>query len=355
METDRIYDKFVSNLPSVSFCFIFYCIFFLFITQDMCWGTLGTVRPFSNFHPDRDVAEIQAALETKDAVTLVSILTNRNNAQRQVIAKTFEETTQKDLAAGLKKALSGEVEALLLELLMPPVQYEAYRLQQAMAGLGTDEETLLEILCTRSRQQLQEISAAYQQMYNKGLEKELKGETSGDFAKLVVALLNKENVSGVVQRDIETGLKGHPSLPVFLFFQALSASLKGKKADAGPWIDILTSRDADHLNKVLMGLELESGQMVAQTVEKRFTGDFQLGLKVLVQCIQSPDAYLAKRLISTKTPIVQGIMVSHCEEDLLCIRAAYLKSTGTSLYTALQKQFKGEHLQALLAICRSED
>lgn len=33
------------------------------------------------------------------------------------------------------------------------------------------------------------------------------------------------------------------------FFQTLFATLKGKKADAGPWIDILTSRDPDHLNK----------------------------------------------------------------------------------------------------------
>lgn len=34
--------------------------------------------------------------------------------------------------------------------------------------------------------------------------------------------------------------------------------------------------------------------------------------------------------------IVQRIMVSHSEEDLLCIRAAFIKLTGTSLYTALQ-------------------
>lgn len=37
-----------------------------------------------------------------------------------------------------------------------------------------------------------------------------------------------------------------------------------------------------------------------------------------------------------QTSIVQQIMVSHSEEDLLCIRVAYLKLTGTSLYTALQ-------------------
>lgn len=310
-----------------------------FKSYEMCWGTLGTVRPFSNFHPDRDAMEIQAALEKKDVVTLVRILTNRTNAQRQVIANTFEEITQKDLAVGLKKALSGDLENLLLELLMPPLQHEAYRLQQAMVGLGSDEETLLEILCTRSGKQLREISAAYRQLYKKDLENELIGETSGDFAKLVVALLNKEDVACGVQRDIE----------------ALYASLNGKKAEAKPWIDILTSRDSDHLKKVLMGLELESGQMVDQTVEKRFSGDFRLGLKVLVQCIENPYAYLAKRLADTKTSIMQGIMVSHSEDDLLCIRAAYLKLTGTSLYTALQKQFKGNHLQALLAICRSED
>ncbi|XP_063755521.1 annexin A2 isoform X3 [Eleginops maclovinus] len=305
----------------------------------MCWGTLGTVRPFSNFHSDVDAMEIQKSLEKKDAGTLVRILTNRTNAQRQEIAKAFEELTQKDLAAALKKALSGELEDLLLELLMPPLQYEAYCLQQAMVGIGTDEETLLEILCTRSGMVLQEISAAYKEIYKKDLDKELKGESSGDFAKLLMALLNKEELAGGVQRDIE----------------ALSATLNGKKADAGPWIDILTSRDADHLNKVLMGLELDIGQMVDQALEKKFSGDIRLGLKVLVECIQSPEGYLAKRLATSKTPILQRIMVSHSEENLLCIRAAYLKLTGTSLYTALQKQFKGDHLQALLAICRSED
>ncbi|XP_034561255.1 annexin A2 [Notolabrus celidotus] len=174
-----------------------------FRSYEMCWGTLGTMRPFSNFHPNRDAIEIKAALEKKDAGTLVRILTNRDSAQRQVIAQTFEELTQKDLATGVKKAVAGDLESILLELLMHPLQYEAHRFQQAMAGLGTDEETLLEMLCTRSGKQLQEISAVYQQLYKKDLEKELKGETSGDFAKLVVALLNKESVAGSVQRDVQ--------------------------------------------------------------------------------------------------------------------------------------------------------
>ncbi|XP_049606591.1 annexin A2 isoform X2 [Syngnathus scovelli] len=305
----------------------------------MSWGTLGTVRPFSGFQPQRDVIQIQKAMEKKDAAPLVRILTNRNNAQRQHIAKIYKDTTQQNLLTGMKKVLSGDLEALMLELMMPPLQHEAYRLQQAMAGLGTDEETLLEILCTRSSKELRDISAAYKEMYKKDLEKEAKGETSGDFAKLIVALINKEDATGFVQKDIES----------------LLASLNEKKADAAPWIDILTSRDLTHLNKVLMGLELESGHMVIPVLEKKFSGDIRLGLTVLVECIQNPDMYLAKRLTGMKAPVVQGIMVSHSEEDLLSIRVAFLKMTGTSLYTTLQKHFKGYHLEALLAICRSED
>lgn len=48
----------------------------------------------------------------------------------------YSDSLYQDLAAGVKKALSGELEVLLLELLMPPPQYEAYRLQQAMAVSG---------------------------------------------------------------------------------------------------------------------------------------------------------------------------------------------------------------------------
>lgn len=46
-----------------------------------------------------------------------------------------------------------------------------------------------------------------------------------------------------------TSLLCHPISDCVLFFQALSATLNGKKTEVGPWIDILTSRDSDHLNK----------------------------------------------------------------------------------------------------------
>ncbi|XP_010862305.1 annexin A2 isoform X1 [Esox lucius] len=314
--------------------------------DEMSWGTLGTIRPFFNFNAERDAQDIQAALEQKgtvsmsnDAVTLVKILTNCDNAQRQIIAQTFKNMKGKELITGLKEAVSGELADLLSALVMTPLQFEAYRLMQAMEGIGTDEEGLLEILCTRSPQQLSKISAIYKEDYKKDLEEDLKGETSGHFAKLLVALLKKKVIVGEVQTDTEV----------------LSEAINKAKADPGPWITVLTSRDSDHLNQVFDNLESEKHEAVVEAIEKAFSGDLKLGLRTLVHCIRKPHLYLAQRLDTKKTAIVQGVMVSHSEEDLLCVRVAYLKQTGTTLYTALQRQFKGVHLQALLSICRSED
>ncbi|XP_036372210.1 annexin A2 [Megalops cyprinoides] len=310
--------------------------------DDMWWGTLGTVRPFPDFNEEKDALQIQDALKEKDVGTLVRILTNRTNAQRQSLVKAYHTLTKKDLAPALKKALSGDLESLLLGLLMLPGQFDAHRLRQAMQGLGTDEETLLEVLCTRSPHQLKDITATYKQEYGKDLEKDLISETSGDFTKLLQALLKKENSTGVVDKDTKD----------------LIDAVNGKKADVAVWIRILTTRDPDHLNKVLYRWEIETGKTMAQAVQQHFgdtSGDLQLGLRTLVSCIQNPSLYLAQRIHSMTGAVAQGILVSHSEEDLLSLRVEYRRLTGTSLYSTLQKANKGHLQEALLALCRSED
>uniref|UniRef100_A0A673JY96 Annexin A2-like n=1 Tax=Sinocyclocheilus rhinocerous TaxID=307959 RepID=A0A673JY96_9TELE len=298
------------------------------MSEGMWWGTLGSVRPFPNFRPERDVTVLHTALEKKDVSTIVRILTNRSNAQRRSLALAYKNFSQKELDASLKKVLSGDLQSLILGLMMIPEQFEAHRLRKAMEGAGTDEETLLEILCTRTPQQLSDIRAAYSQ--GRDLEKDLISESSGDFSKLIEALLKKENGPGIIDQDIAT----------------LSEELKNKKPAADIWIKILTTRNPDHLRIVLEKLEFEKGQTVEDALEGHFkgvlSGDLKKGLKTLGKtCLCAP--------------VVQGVMVAHSEEDLLRVRVAYLQSTGTSLYTALQKQFKGELQQGLLAICRAED
>lgn len=63
----------------------------------------------------------------------------------------------------LKSELSGKFEDLVLACMMPLDQYFAKELHNAMAGIGTKEETLIEILCNVDNAWIQAIKTAYQQ------------------------------------------------------------------------------------------------------------------------------------------------------------------------------------------------
>ena len=57
---------------------------------------------------------------------------------------------------------------------------------------GTDEDTIIEIICRRSHDQLLEIDNIYQQLYGRLLKDDIKDDLSGYFEKLILALFMNE-------------------------------------------------------------------------------------------------------------------------------------------------------------------
>lgn len=146
-----------------------------------------------------------------DEDKLIEIICGRNNEQRQEIQRQYKTHFGKDLIEDIKSETSGNFEKLLVGLLRPIVDYYCAELNDAMAGLGTDEEVLIEILCTLSNVEIHTIKNQYLRcklqpeydlgadsiksvsyifciVYGAHLESELKSETSGNFKRLLTSL-----------------------------------------------------------------------------------------------------------------------------------------------------------------------
>ena len=66
-----------------------------------------------------------------------------------------------DLVDDLKSELSGDFEKTVLALMMTPGEYLASEVKRAIKGLGTDEAVLVEVLCTRTNEEMTALKEAY--------------------------------------------------------------------------------------------------------------------------------------------------------------------------------------------------
>ncbi|XP_066479577.1 annexin A13 [Tiliqua scincoides] len=128
-----------------------------------------------------------------DELAFNDVLAKRNYMQLRATFEAYKRLTGKDIEEAIKSETSGDLEKAYLTLVRCARDCQAYFatcLYNSMKGVGTDEETLIRILVTRAEIDLQTIKEKFHQMYNKSLAEAIRSDTSGDFKKLLVALLH---------------------------------------------------------------------------------------------------------------------------------------------------------------------
>jgi len=243
-----------------------------------------TAPPPFNGEPDAEALyKAMKGLGTNDSV-LSNIFATRTRDQLQEIKKTFERKYGKTLESWVKGETSGHYEDLLLSLLHPKDDYDAELVKNAVKGLGTDDDELIETLCTRNNQELVAMKAAYQRLYHVDMEKDVRGDTRGDYKNLLLAVLaaNRPEAQPVNIEDAKRDA------------QRLYAAGEGRMGtDEKVFVEILTQRSLPQLHTIANCYGTIANHSLESGISKETSGNFKKAMLIL--CTPK-DEYFAHAL-----------------------------------------------------------
>ena len=282
-----------------------------------------------------------------DEQAIINICCSRNVQQRAEIRRVYKACYGKDLIDRLKSDLSGNFKDCVCGLFMTPPEYDAYCLYNAMKGIGTKEGVLIEIIATRNNIEIQQMKDAFRNMYNDSLEKWVSGDTSGNFKRLLIALLqaNRSNNMSPNMTQCQTDA------------QALYQAGEGRwGTDEATFIRIFAQRSPAELAMIDQCYTQLRGKGLLKAIDSEFSGDIKRLLNTIVNYLKDPAGYFASRIresvkgIGTCDSKLVRVIVSRCEVDLGNIVQAYRRIYGRDMLADVRDDTSGNYKKILTAL-----
>ncbi|XP_019860794.1 PREDICTED: annexin A7-like [Amphimedon queenslandica] len=308
-----------------------------------------TVRPAPNFDSEKDAEVLRKAMKGMgtDEKAIINVLVSRSNEQRQEIKKKFKLMYGKDLIKELKSELSGNFEDCVIALMESRVKYDVKCLRAAMKGLGTDESVLIEILCTRTNKEINDIVQEYKKEYGRNLEKDVVSETSGHFKRLLVSMCQgaREETATV---DMARATREANEL--------YQAGEKKWGTDESKFNQILALRSFPQLRATFQEYTKISQRDILNSIDREMSGDLKEGFKTVVMCVRNRPGYFAEKLYKsmkgagTDDSTLIRIVVTRSEIDMVEIKREFLNKYHKTLSKMIEGDTSGDYKQVLIGI-----
>ena len=140
------------------------------VLDELLPGFEGTIVEAEDFDVEADCNALHDAIDRvkMDTDAVIEILCNRCNTQRMDIRGNYMGLYGEDLYDVCKRIRRDDLRHVVKGLLCSPIEYDAKCIRKALRGIGSsDDDVLVEILCARPNQYIEDLKAKYEEMYER--------------------------------------------------------------------------------------------------------------------------------------------------------------------------------------------
>ena len=287
-----------------------------------------------------ELEQLEKIINDKDEDALITFTLNHSKDQRVKIRADYQTKFNKDLLEDFKSNFKSDFLNVLTALYKDSVEYDADLLYLAMKGIGSNKEVITEVLCFRTPDKMNKVKAKFQEKYGKELVPEIRSETSGDYQKIVLALLegnrgtnsspDKDNCAKIAKEIYDAG--------------------EGKLGtNEEVFIRYFTTLSPEELLIVCKEYEKNHKKNMLDTLEGEFSGVEKDLLKIILYALYSPYEYFAKQIHSaiegagTEDDKLIRCIVSGAELDMKKIKRYYKKIFNKDMNEDVKGDLSGNY------------
>ena len=293
--------------------------------------------------------QLYKALQSGEEETLINITVQNPLTIRLKIREKYKSLYGQDLLENLKSKLSGDFKDLMIGLYKSIYEFDSEQCYKAIKGLGTDEDTLIEILATRPNWMIKKIKDVYNNTYKKDLEKDVIGDTSGTLQKLFVSILQC-NRSDNKTPDIDKAKE----MAIDLFKGDKEKNKIGLDEDKiVKYFGLLSPCELMHLAREF---HREYGKSLINVIEDEFGGDLRKLIKTIFYANICPSEYFATRVkesvkgLGTEEKILNRVVITRNEVDMDVIKEYYKILYSKNLVDDVKSDTSGNYQKLLVAL-----
>eukprot|EP00611_Tribonema_gayanum_P002000 TRINITY_DN11493_c0_g2_i1.p1 TRINITY_DN11493_c0_g2~~TRINITY_DN11493_c0_g2_i1.p1 ORF type:complete len:769 (-),score=266.08 TRINITY_DN11493_c0_g2_i1:3-2102(-) len=277
-----------------------------------------------------------------DDNALVMAVCSRTKEHLVRVDRAYHRLFNKSLAQEIKSETSGHYQDLLMAIVLPYDEFDAAIIKKACDGLGTNEQVLIECLAPRSNGRIRALKAKYDAKHNTPLIDRLNSELSGNFKKIIIALL---------MADRDENAPPNTELASRQAQMLHDAGVARWGTDERVFQDILVRSSRAHIEAIKSAYERLYGHSLRKAIERETSGDLE---DVLVALLYTPTEYYARQLhkackgMGTNDDMVVRVLGSHDKNELALIAEHYLATYNRSLTELLASELSGNFKSAAL-------
>ena len=299
--------------------------------------------------PEKDAEALYEAMDklNTDEEAIIKIIANRTNAHRLQIVTEYKNKYDKNLIDDLKSNLSGDFETASVALFLSPIDYDVLQLNKSMSGVNTDEDSLIEIICSRPQTTLQEIKEKYKETHNIELEEEVTKATSGDLQRLLLTILKCERSTNTTSNHEESSKKAKELIEVGESNWCKENSVFEQLLLTGSKEEIMLC--AKYYHK-------KTQKTILKAVEENFEGDVKTLFTSIIYATLNPSEFYARKVhkaiegFGTDDNTLIRILVTRDEVDMPKIKQYYKKMFEKDMIEDIKSDCSGDYEKLLVEL-----